>query len=116
MLRLVSGDSQTKRELLAAVGWNLILKGRKLSIQALKPFLILENALHDEIMESESMEPENSGSPHGQKETDVSSCPVWGHDRYAFMTVLCDHEYLCGIREKIRLIQQFQRDEKVATV
>lgn len=23
-----------------------------------------------------------------------------GHDRYAFMTVLCDHEYLCRMREK----------------
>ena len=39
-----------------------------------------------------------------------------GHDRYAFMTVLCDHEYLCGIREKIRLIHDFQQAEKVAAV
>lgn len=40
----------------------------------------------------------------------------WGHGRLPFMTVLCDHEYLCGIREKIRLIHAFQRDEKVAAV
>jgi len=34
-----------------------------------------------------------------------------GHERYAFMTVLCDHEYLRGIQEKIRLIRDFERAE-----
>jgi len=30
-----------------------------------------------------------------------------GHQRYPYMTVLCDHEYLAGVREKIKLIQAF---------
>ena len=55
-------------------------------------------------------------SPMSGMDSSVINNTFRGHDRYAFMTVLCDHEYLCGIREKIRLIQQFQRDEKTATV
>ncbi len=40
----------------------------------------------------------------------------WGRDRYPYMTVLCDHEYLAGVREKIKLIQAFQIAEKVVAV
>jgi hypothetical protein len=39
------GDVETKRSLLAAIGSNLILKDKKLSIEAKKPFLILEKSL-----------------------------------------------------------------------
>lgn len=39
-----------------------------------------------------------------------------GQDRYPYLTVLCDHEYMRGIQEKIRLIHAFQKDEKSPVV
>ena len=34
-----------------------------------------------------------------------------GHDRYAFITTLTDHEYMRGIQEKVALIKAFQRKQ-----
>lgn len=39
------GDLQTKKSILSAIGSNLILKDKKLSIEAKKPFVILEKSL-----------------------------------------------------------------------
>jgi len=56
--RFAKGDSQTKKEILATIGSNLMLKNKLLNIEAKKPFLILEESLSDEQREDEPIEPE----------------------------------------------------------
>jgi hypothetical protein len=43
--RFANGDARTKREILATLGSNLILCNRILSIEAKRPFSLLENAV-----------------------------------------------------------------------
>ena len=76
--RFAEGNPQTKKEILAALGSNLILKDKKLSIQAAKPFIILEKALQPDERENEQIEPEIIRVPYGQNERIASSCTVGG--------------------------------------
>jgi hypothetical protein len=46
--RFAKGDPKTKKEILTTMGSNLILKDKKLLIEARKPFFILGNALSPE--------------------------------------------------------------------
>jgi len=65
--RFADGDAKTKKEILLTIGSNLTLKDRILSIEAKKPFFILENSLRVEEPPIESIEPENHGLRQGQK-------------------------------------------------
>jgi site-specific DNA recombinase len=64
--RFSQGTMQTKKEILGAVGSNLILKGKKLFIEAKKPFLILEMSLPPARPENGSFEPKKSAVRQGQ--------------------------------------------------
>lgn len=64
--RFANGDAKTKKEILAAIGSNLTLKGRRLWIEARKPFLILEKSISGSDHENEAIEPENVVSSQGQ--------------------------------------------------
>jgi len=61
------GDPGTKKEILAAVQSNLILKDKKLLFEAKKPFLILENTIYPEKAVISPIEPEKIVVTHGQK-------------------------------------------------
>jgi len=58
--RFIKGDSNTKKEILAAVQSNLILRDKILLFEAKKPFLILESALYPEKFILPPIEPEIS--------------------------------------------------------
>ena len=73
--RFTKGDCETKKEILSAVGSNLILKEKILSIQALEPFLILKIVLHGDEPPNESIEPDNIGPTHRPKGPNASPCP-----------------------------------------
>jgi hypothetical protein len=73
--RFAKGDCETKREIFTALGSNLFLKNKRLSIQALKPFLIIETAFHGGERPNEPIEPKNNGSTHGQIVKVTSHCP-----------------------------------------
>jgi hypothetical protein len=47
-----------------------------LSIQALEPFLILQNALNGDEYGFQSLEPEIIGLQQGQKVANAASCPL----------------------------------------
>jgi DNA invertase Pin-like site-specific DNA recombinase len=64
--RFAQGKPETKKQILSTVGSNLTLKCKTISIQALEPFRILENALIGEEPRNEPIEPRNVGLPHGQ--------------------------------------------------
>ena len=65
--RFAKGDPKTKKEILATIGSNLILKDKKLLIEAKKPFFILENTLSPENPKMQSIEPEITETVQGQK-------------------------------------------------
>lgn len=66
--RFVSGDAKTKKQILSAVGSNLTLKGKKLFIEATKPFYTLEESLSGPSPQNYRFEPGKSGSTKGRKE------------------------------------------------
>ena len=55
--RFSNGDAMTKREMLSSIGSNLILKDKKLWIEARKPFFIIENVLTSQLPITDSIEP-----------------------------------------------------------
>jgi DNA invertase Pin-like site-specific DNA recombinase len=72
--RFANGDSQTKKEILATIGSNLILKDKKLCIEAKRPFLILEESLSGSQSQNERIEPGNITMPQGRNQADASMC------------------------------------------
>ena len=59
--RFAKGDSQTKKSILATIGSNLTLKDKKLRIEAMKPFWLLETSVFPREGENKSFEPTNGG-------------------------------------------------------
>jgi hypothetical protein len=72
--RFANGDSQTKRQILATIGSNLILKDKKLWIQAKKPFFILEESLSGSKVNNDRLEPETIPMPQGPIQAGASLC------------------------------------------
>ena len=58
--RFAKGDPKTKKEILTTMGSNLILKDKKLLIEARKPFFILGNTLSPEKPIISPIEPEKT--------------------------------------------------------
>ncbi|MEQ9617727.1 MAG: recombinase family protein [Deltaproteobacteria bacterium] len=72
-----NGDFQTKKEIFSAIGSNLTLKDGKLRIEALEPYILIENALstiHDEISR---FEPNNNGFNKRKEAAFAASIPIW---------------------------------------
>jgi len=73
------GDAMTKKTILASSGSNLVLKDKKLCIEAIKPFLILENALHSSRGQNRAIEPKNAGSiPQHKGSPELRRPFLWG--------------------------------------
>lgn len=73
--RFAKGDPKMKREILFALGSNLILKDKALSIQAREPFLMLENSLTQLKDQGVRIKLKNTGSSQRQKEVCTSPRP-----------------------------------------
>lgn len=69
------GDPMAKKQILMTVGSNLILKDKKLSIEARKPFFLLENSLTDEEHQTDPIELDNMGFPQAPKEPNATLSP-----------------------------------------
>jgi DNA invertase Pin-like site-specific DNA recombinase len=67
--KFAKGDAMTKKEILVAVASNLILTNKKLSIEAKKPFSIVEMSLSVGTEETKAFEPNENRVLQGQKET-----------------------------------------------
>jgi hypothetical protein len=75
------GDLETKKSILSAIGSNLILKDKKLSIEAKKPFVILEKSLPCMHAEKAPIEPEIFRIGKG-KRVPVSALSPTGRGRW----------------------------------
>ena len=79
--RFVKGDPKTKKEILATIGSNLILKDKRLIIEAKKPFFILENTLSPEMPVIWPIEPEITKVTQGRKIPTLFLRPFVGGER-----------------------------------
>jgi site-specific DNA recombinase len=70
-------DIRKKRTIFSTVGSNLTLKDRKLNIEALHPFLLIENELKAQRKLYEWLEPEKDGYIERRKAIFGSSIPNW---------------------------------------
>jgi site-specific DNA recombinase len=76
--RFTKGDCAVKKEILATLGSNLVLKDKMLSIQAPEPFFILDDVLNRDERGNQLIEPTNMGLLQGRNEANASSCPLAG--------------------------------------
>ncbi|MEI7729358.1 MAG: recombinase family protein [Verrucomicrobiota bacterium] len=88
------GDTMTKKVILDAIGSNLVLKDKKLIIEAKKPFFILEKSNFGEALEIESIEPKNTRLPYIQKEAFASPRPIMLPKLHDVRTLRHRNEYI----------------------
>ena len=78
--RFTQGDAKIKKEIVGTIASNLILKDKKLRIEARKPFFLLGNALALENTGIAPIEPENTEEPQGRNASSIAVCPqLRGH-------------------------------------
>jgi DNA invertase Pin-like site-specific DNA recombinase len=86
--RFAKGDPKTKKEILATVGSNLILKDKKLLIEAKKPFFILGNTLSSEKPAIPPIEPEKTEAAQWQNIPSLFLSPYMRGERDDVRTCL----------------------------
>ncbi len=64
--RFATGDGMVKKQILMTIGSNLILTDKRLSIEAKKPFSLLENSFIASGLKKEEIEPRNDEIPQRQ--------------------------------------------------
>ena len=74
---LANGDLQRKREILSAIGENLTLKNKMLSISEYEPFVIIKNTINTIKAQKVALEPKILASKTRKKEAFASSIPTW---------------------------------------
>ncbi len=70
--KFAKGDAMTKKEILLTIGSNLTLKDKILSIEASKPFFLLEMSSSGDKPHNEPIEPDNFVMAQGQNDTNDS--------------------------------------------
>ncbi len=68
---------QKKREIFSTIGSNLTLKDKKLSIERLHPYLLIENELRDQKQLLATLEPEKKGYTKRKEAAFAASIPNW---------------------------------------
>jgi hypothetical protein len=84
--RFAEGDANTKKQILSTIGSNLILKDKILSIEAKKPFFILENSVLGPESKNVGIEPELIRPPQGLLKPTDSFSPTLGATRHDVRT------------------------------
>lgn len=95
--RFSEGDVHTKKEILMTIVSNLVLKDKKLLIEARNPFFIMGNMLSPEADKIHAIEPKNEQTPSGQNLLSPLQRPQ-----------------LRGLRDDVRTLKR--RSKKLATI
>lgn len=74
--RFAKGGFEVKKEIVSAIGSNLMLKDKILIIEARKPFFLLQTSLSRPAGQNEPFEPEIIGLPQGQNGTFAPARPT----------------------------------------
>lgn len=72
-----TNDLRKKREIFGTIGSNLVLKDRKLSIERLHPYMLIENEVKAQKMLYEGLEPEKKGYTKRKEAAFAASLPTW---------------------------------------
>ena len=75
-----TGDLQKKREIFSNIGSNLTLKDKKLSVQALEPYLLIENELSAQKKLYGEFEPKKNGATKRKTSASRAGIPSWLRD------------------------------------
>ena len=92
-VKFTKGDAKTKRQILSAIQSNLLLKDKKLNIEARIPFSILANSLSPPASEDAPIEPENTGLQ--QRQNEGSACASTRRLRVVDDVRTSPHKSLC---------------------
>jgi hypothetical protein len=82
-----TGDIQKKRDIFSTIGSNMTLKDKKLSIDKLHPYLLIENELRSQKELFASLEPKKRGYDKRKQEAFEASCLTLREWLDAFRTV-----------------------------
>jgi hypothetical protein len=106
--QFTKGDAKTKKEILVAIGSNLTLKGKRLRIEAKKPFLILEKSLAGDEEENDPIEPDKMGLPQRRKEANASHRPrlLGGLDDVRTLDSSLGRQYQTLVKEIYRFFRK----------
>ena len=74
-------DLQKKREIFSTIGSNLTLKDKRLSIERLHPYLLIENELKEQKKLFSALEPKKKGYTERRKAAFAASLPNWLRDQ-----------------------------------
>ncbi len=72
-----TGDVQKKREIFSTIGSNLTLKDKKLSIERLHPYLLIENELKAQKVLMDTLEPKKRSSNKRKEAVFAASSLTW---------------------------------------
>ena len=72
-----TGDLRKKRAIFGTIGSNLVLKDKKLTIDKLHPFLLIENELRAQKQLQGGIEPKKSRATKGKEAAFATSSPDW---------------------------------------
>lgn len=72
-----TGDLRKKRAIFGTIGSNLVLKDKKLTIDKLHPFLLIENELKAQKQLQGEIEPKKSRATKGKEAAFATSSPNW---------------------------------------
>jgi hypothetical protein len=75
--QFTSGGAKKKREILASVGSNFLLNGKKLGFEPLLPFRVIEDSLLQLRRLEPAIEPPSGGSNAGQFAYPATAIPIW---------------------------------------
>ncbi len=75
--RFEKGSIEDRKTILDTIGSNLVLKDKKLIIEATKPFFILENELWPGVPEKQSIEPKKTQTLQGWNHPIIFARPCW---------------------------------------
>ncbi|MBI2120923.1 MAG: hypothetical protein HYT94_04845 [Parcubacteria group bacterium] len=71
------GTLQQKKEIFSSIGSNLILKDKIISIEALQPYMLIENQVKDQRALFATLEPEKRGYKKEKEAIFIASLPTW---------------------------------------
>jgi site-specific DNA recombinase len=74
--QFANGNFETKKEIVSAIGSNLMLQDKTLIIEARKPFYLLETSLTHPVGQDEPIEPKNIPLAQGQNGVSATTCPT----------------------------------------
>lgn len=103
--QFTNGDQTTKREILSTLASNIILKDKKLLIQARKPFHLLKKELSPETITPSSIEPKNIQHPQGRNIPGLLICPQGRGGRDDVRTL--KHRYKKAVKAVYSFFQNF---------